>query len=201
MGREAICTCDWAGEITEVKALLETGELILRGHLRKRVPFNEIKGISVAGDHLSFTVGREAVQLYLGPSVAGKWAAVISSPPPSLARKLGITNTTVVRTIGEVRDEELKLALAGAGQISVRGADLIVACVETPAALRRALQQARAQLMKGVPIWMVYAKGPGHAINEATIRMLLRENGLIDTKVASVSEKHTALRFIYRKSD
>jgi hypothetical protein len=201
MGREAICTCDWAGEITEVKALLETGELILRGHLRRRVPFNEIREISVAGDHLSFTVGREAVQLCLGSSVAGKWAGAISSPPPSLARKLGIANTTVVRTIGDVRDEALKLALAGAGQIAARGADLIVACVDTPAALRRALQQARAQLMKGVPIWMVYAKGPGHALNETAIRSLLRANGLMDTKVASVSSALTALRFSLRKTD
>jgi hypothetical protein len=201
MGREAICTCDWAGEITEVKALLETSELIVRGHIRKRVPFSEIKGISVVGDYLSFTVGREAVQLYLGSSAAGKWAAAISSPPPSLARKLGITHTTVVRTIGDVRDESLRLALAEAEKISARGADLIVACVDTPADLRRALQQARAQLMKGVPIWMVYAKGPGHALDENAIRSLLRENGMIDTKVASVSAKYTALRFVYRKTE
>jgi hypothetical protein len=63
------------------------------------------------------------------------------------------------------------------------------------------LRETKAQLLKSVPIWMVYAKGPGHAINETAIRSLLRENGMIDTKVASVSAKYTALRFVYRKRD
>ena len=62
------------------------------------------------------------------------------------------------------------------------------------------LREAKAQLVKGVPIWMVYAKGPGHAISETAIRSLLRENLMIDTKVASVSAKYTALRFIYRNT-
>jgi hypothetical protein len=63
------------------------------------------------------------------------------------------------------------------------------------------LRASKAQLLKGVPIWIVYPKGPGHAINETAIRSLLRENGMIDTKVASVSSKFTALRFIYRKPE
>jgi len=38
MGREATCACDWGGAKTEVKALLEPPELILRGSLRNRIP-------------------------------------------------------------------------------------------------------------------------------------------------------------------
>jgi len=72
--------------------------------------------------------------------------------------------------------------------------------VDSPESLNAALRDAKAQLHKGVPIWMVYAKGKGHAINETTVRSLLRENGMIDTKVASVSAKYTALRFIYRNT-
>jgi len=137
----------------------------------------------------------------LGASVAAKWAAIISSPPVSLARKLGITKATVVRTIGVVDDENLKTALAEAARIADKDADLIVACVDTPESLRAAFKQARAALLKGVPIWMVYAKGPGHALNETAIREFLRENGMMDTKVASVSSKLTALRFNLRKAD
>ena len=49
---------------------------------------------------------------------------------------------------------------------------------------------------------MVYAKGVrAIAIDETAIRTLLRENGMIDTKVASVSAKYTALRFIHRKAE
>ena len=200
MGREAVCTCDWAGTVAEVKALLETGEIILRGALRKRIPFSEIKDVKVTADRLCFTFGGESVQLSLG-SAAAKWAAAITGPPPTLARKLGITDKTVVRTIGEVRDEALGEALAEAARISDKDADLIVACVDSCSSLQIALREAKAQLMQGIPIWMVYAKGPKHLINETAVRSLLRENGMIDTKVASVSAEYTALRFIYRKTD
>jgi len=199
MGREAVCTCDWAGTVAEVKALLETTELILRGDIRKRVPFSEIKDVSVRPEILRFRVGQEKVELWLGASAA-KWADVITSPPASLARKLGIKRETVVRTIGSIDDEDLKSALTEAGEISEESSDLIVACVETPEALHATLDQAKEQLDRGVPIWMVYSKGLGHALNETAIRSLLRSNGLMDTKVASVSSRLTALRFSMRKS-
>ncbi|MGA9669061.1 MAG: hypothetical protein WBQ94_07630 [Terracidiphilus sp.] len=200
MGQEATCKCDWGGAVAEVKALLETNEIILRGGMRKRVPFSEINEVSIQGDKLCFKLNNERVQLVLGASSAEKWATAISSPPPALSKKLGITKTSVVRVIGEVPDEKLQEALAEAARISSKDANLIVAYVDSPESLHAALRDAKAQLVSGVPIWMVYAKGPGHAINETAIRSLLRENGMIDTKVASVSAKYTALRFIYRKT-
>jgi hypothetical protein len=201
MGREAICTCDWAGEVTEVKALLETNEIILRGGIRKRIPFNELRQVKAISDRLCFKSGREAVELILGSPAAEKWAAVITSPPPSLARKLGITSSTAVRTIGNIGDENLKSDLAEATQRTANIADLIVAYVDTPDSLEAALNQAKKQLMSGIPIWFIYAKGPGHPLNETAIRSLLRSNGMMDTKVASVSAKLTALRFNLRKSE
>ncbi|MGO9335881.1 MAG: hypothetical protein ACLPY1_00070 [Terracidiphilus sp.] len=201
MGREAVCTCDWAGTVTEVKALLETGELILRGEIRKRVTFNEIRDVQVRSGSLYFKAGGEAVELVIGAALAGKWSATITSPPVSLARKLGITDKTVVRMIGGVGDENLKAAVAEAARVSSRGADLIVACVDTPESLQAALKQAGAALAERVPIWVVYAKGPGHGLNETAIRSLLRGNGLMDTKVASVSSALTALRFSRSNSD
>jgi hypothetical protein len=201
MGREAVCRCECGGTMAEVKALLETSEIILRGEVRKRLPFKGIEGMKAVGDRLCFIVGGELVQLHLGSAVAEKWAAVIAGPPPALSKKLGITKTSVVRVVGSVPDEAIQEALAEAARIAVKDADLIVAYVDSPESLHAALKDAKAQLLKGVPIWMVYAKGPGHAINETTIRTLLRENGMIDTKVASVSLKYTALRFVVQKSD
>jgi hypothetical protein len=200
MGREAVCTCEWAGTVAEVKALLESNELILRGDIRKRVPFSEIADVKVQSDCLRFRVGGDRVELSLGSSVGTKWAAAITGPPPSLARKLRITNTTVVRTIGDAEDENLKSALAEAARVSGRDADLIVACVDTPESLKAALKQARKQLSDSVPIWIVYAKGPGYALNETAIRSLLRGEGLMDTKVASVSNELSALRFSLRRT-
>lgn len=201
MGREAICSCDWAGEVTEVKALLETNEIILRGGIRKRIPFNELQQVKVNSDRLCFKAGRESVELILGTPAAEKWAAVITSPPPSLSRKLGITNSTAVRTIGNIDDEGLKSALAEAEQLTTKNAGLIVAYVDTPESLHAALNQAMKQLMNDIPIWFVYAKGPGHPLNESAIRSLLRSNGMMDTKVASVSPTLTAIRFNLRKSE
>jgi hypothetical protein len=165
------------------------------------VPFTKLNDVKVQSDRLCFKVGNEPVQLILGPLSAEKWAVAIASPPPALSKKLGITRTSVVRVIGSVPDEGLQEALAEAARISATDTDLIVACVDSPQSLHAALRDAKQQLLSGVPIWMVYAKGPGHAINETAIRSLLRGNGLIDTKVASVSAKFTALRFIHRKSD
>ncbi|MGA2649202.1 MAG: hypothetical protein ABSF28_01705 [Terracidiphilus sp.] len=201
MGREAICTCDWGGTVSEVKALLETGEIIVRGGIRKRLAFSELSDVKVQSDALHFKAGPERVQLNLGAAAAEKWAATITSPPTALSKKLGITKTSVVRTIGAVPDETLQEALAEAARVSTKEADLIVAYVDSPESLHSALRASKAQLLKGVPIWIVYPKGPGHAINETAIRSLLRENGMIDTKVASVSSKFTALRFIYRKPE
>ena len=200
MGREAICKCDWAGTTAEVKALLESTEVILRGAIRKRIPFNEIKQVKALSDRLRFIVGGETVELFLSSKAAASWAAVLTSPPPSLARKLGITSTTIVRTIGDIADRALISALAEAAEISAQNAALIVAHVDSPESLHQTLNQARAQLSKAVPIWIVYAKGKGHAIDESAIRSLLRANGMMDTKIASVSATLTAIRFNLQKS-
>jgi hypothetical protein len=184
-----------------VKALLEAGEIILRGGIKKRVAFGGLSEVKVEGDRLCFAVGPERVRLALGTAVAEKWAVAITGPPASLAKKLGITKASVVRVIGAVPDEALQEALEEAGRVSVKDADLIVACVDSVESLHAALRDAKAQVLKGVPIWVVYAKGKGHAVDETAIRALLRENGLMDTKVASVSSKFTALRFVLRKRD
>jgi hypothetical protein len=199
MGREATCKCDWAGTLATVKVLLETNELIVRGELRKRIPFKELEEVTALPDRLCFKVAGEPVQLLLGKDQAQKWAVAIKAGPPSLARKLGITGQTTVRMIGSTSDRALNAALAEAANVSARNPDLIVACVETPADLDAALKAANAQLQKAVPIWLVYAKGPGHPIDETVIRTTLRAKRLIDTKVASVSAKLTALKFIRRK--
>jgi hypothetical protein len=67
MGREAVVNAEAGAEAGEVKALLETRELILRGALRRRYSKEALEGVRVEGDTLSFTVAGEAVRLHLGP--------------------------------------------------------------------------------------------------------------------------------------
>jgi hypothetical protein len=200
MGREAICTCYWNGAKTEVKALIEPPELILRGGIRCRVPIAAMKQIRAEGDRLHFTFKGEAVALNLGSDVAAKFAKALTTPPPSLAKKLGITAGSVVRMIGEVDDKALEKAISEAKEVTTRNGDVILARVNTPGELTAALRKSADALSRGVPIWFIYPKGPGHALNEHIVRATGLSAGIVDTKVAAVSSALTALRFVKRKS-
>jgi len=199
MGREAICECTFAGTTAEVKALLESDELILRGNIRMRAPFRTLHDVRVESESLCFNLDKHPVQLRLGAAAAKSWAKKIKTPPPSLADKLGISGKTV-RTIGPISDRSLASAINSATQISPRNPDLILSHVDTPESLAATLREAKAQLARSIPIWLVYRKGPGHPLNESAIRTCLRAQGLMDTKVASISAELTALRFSLPKS-
>ncbi len=194
MGREAICECTIVGTTAEVKALLESDELILRGNIRMRAPLHTLRDVRVESESLCFNLDKHPIQLRLGAAAAKSWAKKIKSPPPSLADKLGIAGKTV-RTIGPISDRALDSAINSAARISARNPDLILSYVDTSESLAATLREAKTQLARSIPIWLVYRKGAGHALNESAIRTCLRAQGLMDTKVASVSAELTALRF------
>jgi hypothetical protein len=200
MGREADCKCVWKESTADVRVLLETYELILRGGIRRKIPFAEMQGIHTDGGRLRFVFQGEPVSLELGDVVAEKWAKTLASPPPDLAKKLGIKPESTVRVIGTIDDKALKEAVSGAASTSAKSGDLLIARVETPTELSAALKKAATELSKGVPIWIVYRKGKGHALSEAVIRATGLAAGLVDTKLASVSPALTALRFNKRRS-
>jgi hypothetical protein len=194
MGREAICECTFAGTTTKVKALLESEELILRGDIHLRAPLHALHHVRVESESLCFNLDTGPVRLNLGAAAAKSWAKKIKRPPPSLADKLGITGKTV-RTIGPISDRALDSALSSAALVRAQNPDLILSYVDTPQSLAATLREAKAQLARSIPIWLVYRKGPGHPLNESAIRTTLRAQGLMDTKVVSVSAELTALRF------
>jgi hypothetical protein len=199
MGREAQCTCIVNGSVAKVKALLEPPELILRGEMRRRIPFVKMTGIKPEGDRLHFKFEGESISLQLGKAMAEKWAEAILNPP-TLAKKLGITAEATVHMIGPVDDPALKKALDEAKAISNRDPALILARVDTPADLISALQKAADQLETGIPIWFIYRKGPGHPLNENHVRQTALATGIVDTKIAAVSAEFSALRFVKRRS-
>lgn len=200
MGREVQCMCTWNGIKSKVKALLEPPELILRGEMRKRIPFAKMRAVRVEGDLLRFRVDGEDGALSLGKTIAAKWAEALLKPPPTLAKKLGITPETTVCMIGPVDDAALTTALAEAKAVSKQKGDLILARVDTPPDLHSALIKAADQLNAGVPIWFIYRKGPGHPLNENLVRATALATGIVDTKVAAVSTEFSALRFVKRRS-
>jgi hypothetical protein len=197
MGREATCHCRWGNQTAQCKALLETSKLIVRAPIGRRASIASLHDIAVEGDNLHFSIGGDAVTLALGAAEAQRWAKKIAAPPPTLAAKLGISGDTHLMLIGECDSEELQAAIEQSAIVENKSPDLIIAMVRTASDLNHALDRYAA-LPVHPPIWIVYAKGPRKPINETAIRDTLRHEGFMDTKVASVSSRLTALRFIRR---
>ncbi len=198
MGREATVQCRWAQEAGLCKVLLETRELIVRGAFRRRVPLANLRDVAVENEELRFKVDGEAVSFSLGSTLAQRWAKAIAKPPPSLASKLGISSASRLKLLGEIDSEELVTAVAEAAATDGKAANLIVASVTTPLELDLALARLPKRPSDLAPIWIVYPKGGVNGFGETSVREALRHRGFIDTKIASVSPKLTALRFIWR---
>jgi hypothetical protein len=197
MGREATCHCKWGAEEGECKVLLEGRELILRSGIRRRISLSAMSSVAARGSNLVFTVGQDQVELHLGVEAAQRWAKAIQTPPPSLAGKLGISRTTRLSVVGNIQCDELKEALAEAAPASEKEVDLVLLSVNSQSEL---LQYLAAETCTA-PLWIVYPKGSNSEVKEPGLRDLLRSRGFVDTKVASVSARLTALRFVKRKSN
>jgi len=198
MGREANCVCEWNGKTERVKALLEPPDLILRGAIRRRIPFSAMKRVGVDGGRLRIDCG-DRLWLDLGEAMAAKWAQTMLAPPATLAKKLGIASGSAIRSIGKIDDDALGKALREGRMVTRGPADLIVARVNTQAELAGAFEKTADLLKDGAPIWIVYRKGPGHAIGESNVRATGLAAGVVDVKVASVSAQLTGLKFVRRK--
>lgn len=194
MGREALCACRWGAETGEVKALLESSELILRGDIRRKVPLADLKSVRVEDKDLCFKVGRESVALSLGATIAGSWAKKIAMPAPSLREKFGLKDGAKALAIGPLSDSVLAAALDGATTASRGKAAIAVAVVENEKDLGKAIRRCPF----GMPIWIVHRKGKAAAYGETPIRAAMRAEGFIDTKVSAVSADFSALRFTRR---
>jgi hypothetical protein len=194
MGREATCHCQWGSEAGECKVLLEGPELILRLGIRRRVPLTALTDVSVRGDSLVFRAEGDQVSLHLGAEAAARWVDAIAKPKPTLASKLGVSSKTKLLVLGDVQSEELSEAIAQGSAAGKQEPDLILLCIHQRSDLARYNKSATQ-----APLWIVYTKGSGSGLKESELREFFRGHGLVDTKVASVSAKLTALRFNPRK--
>ncbi|HMD02914.1 MAG TPA: hypothetical protein VKG44_08095 [Candidatus Baltobacteraceae bacterium] len=136
----------------------------------------------------------------MGRKAGARALGKIVSPPPTLARKLGITPETRVHMSGVVDDDALRAALENAADVRVppAKADLAIVRADHSTPLLHWLQ-ARAPGKPIPPIWIVYIKGRDSPFGESAVRHMMRSLGYIDTKIASVSDRLTALRFIKRR--
>jgi hypothetical protein len=196
MGREAVAVAHWNGEIAEVKALLESTEMILRGEIRARIPRATISNFSVDADTLSVMSSGQLLCLELGHVEATKWAAVLSKPLPTLAEKLGIVGSRRTFVYGHVDDAELIKALSGVMTLVRKDATVLVAILKTEADVAEAIKLG--QEIPHCPVWCVYGKGKFATVTDSAIRTEMRASGFVDNKTSGVSDKMTATRYQLR---
>lgn len=193
MGREARCRATYEGRSSEGKALLESEELIFRGDFRFSIPFKKIERMEVVDGRLRVN---GAIELDLGAE-AENWASRIRNPP-SLLDKLGVKAGSRIALDGLEDRAFLALLEQRGARLSRTEADLLLLLAETKAGLRKLKPELKRVKQSGA-LWIVYPKG-GKETTEAEVLAAGRAAGLVDSKVASFSPTHTALKFTRRKA-
>lgn len=203
MGLEAKCrarVADDSGKIREADAtvLLESEELIVRGEARIRIPRASITKITARAGVLTIAAPPQIVSLKLGDEAAAKWKKKLGEAPKRLIDKLdvkagakvwllGIDEPTLERQVGE-RTHDVSRGRAAAS------CDVVFVGMESEKDLDR-LPRALAATTDAGAIWVIHRKGPT-GVADTTIFARAKELGLVYTKVARVSDTHTAEKLV-----
>ena len=198
MGYDATCTLTFDGKTTRGTALLEHKELVFRGPVRLAIPLSTITKATAREGTLHLRFGGQSAELTIG-TAAGKWASRITSPPSRLD-KLGVNAGMTVAVIGvsdagflaEVTDRVGKISRTAPA--ATCPADLIFYGVADRDALGR-MAALVARIQPDGAIWIVRPKGRKE-ITEAETMAGGKRAGLVDVKVVSFSETHTAEKFV-----
>jgi hypothetical protein len=192
MGQELECRMQYQRRTLAGKAYLETDHILFRGEERVKIALKDLQSVSAKAGVLTLEFAGGQAGLELG-AAAEKWARRILHPP-TRADKLGVKAGLAVRLAGEFEAEFLR-ELGDAEILAGKAkADLVF----FPAAARGELARIpklAAGLKTAGALWVVYPKGV-QAIREIEVIQAGRAAGLKDTKVASFSTTHTALRFV-----
>jgi hypothetical protein len=193
MGLDTHCRVDLPGRSGEARVLLEENVLIVRGG--PRISFREIRSVSVENGCLELFYGTERARLHLGAK-AELWAQKIRSPKP-LMEKLGVKEDSSVCLVG-LKDEglleEFKKRAARVSTKMLPGAPLVFVSMKEKGELGK-LSSLRARLDPAGALWILWKKGQKQ-FREDDIRAALREAGLVDVKVVSVSEVWSGLKTV-----
>jgi hypothetical protein len=190
VGQECNCKIDFGGRTFEGKALLETSEIVFRGETRLKIPFKEMTGIEASDGRLLISFPQGKAVFHLGDR-AGKWAHKILHPPTRMD-KLGVKEGNRLRWIG-APDADFRREAEERGAAFVRSnPDMAFVCASN------ARELAEINRLPPGPVWIVYPKGKAE-LREIDVLTAGRAAGLVDIKVASFSETHTALKFVGKK--
>ncbi len=200
MGQQATCTLKFAGKSIEGTAWLEHTDLVFRGPERLAIPLKDITSATAKDGRLRVTFSGKTADFDIG-GAAPKWADRITNPPSRLD-KLGIKPASSVLRV-TFTDEGFADDVRARGATIVRtapagGVDAIFFGASRREDLNR-LAAAVASLKPNGALWVVRPKGT-KAITEAETMAAGKRAGLVDVKVVSFSETHTAEKFVVRRS-
>lgn len=195
MGQQAACTLTYEGRTSRGTASLEHNDLVFRGSTRLAVPLKDISSAVAKDGSLVVTFGAQQAAFGIGDAAA-RWAQRILHPPSRLD-KLGVKAGMLVLFDG-FRDRGLSDELRRRGARIVRsapdGADVIFFGAERRERLA-ALAAAVSHLKPNGALWTIRPKGSA-AITEAETMAAGKRAGLVDVKVVSFSDTHTAEKFV-----
>ena len=195
MGYDAACTLRFEGRTLHGKAVLEQHEVIIRGDERVVIPINTVTSAIADAGSLTLRFGRKTAVLEIGPDAA-KWAKRIMTPPSRLDKLGARPGMTVLVTGAPHADLLVELEARGvAVRVAARGTfALIFYGAEDREDLRK-LTDLRRKLKPDGALWVIRPKG-SKAIAEADVMSAGKRAGLVDVKVASFSDTHTAEKFV-----
>lgn len=196
MGYEAPCTLRLGDEISRGRAILEQHDLIFRGSARLAIPLKSIESAVARDGALTIRYGRRTAIFEVG-SAAPRWANRITNPPSRLD-KLGVKAGMVVVMAGERHGDLVEEVKNRGARVARRapeaGADLILYGASARAMLDR-VPELKNGLKANGALWVIRPKGSS-AITESEVMAAGKKAGLVDVKVASFSETHTAEKFV-----
>jgi hypothetical protein len=196
MGYDVECTLSLDGRVTRGRAVLEHQEIIFRGPVRLKIPLGSITSATSRDGSLEVRFAKSTARFGLGPA-AEKWAARITNPPSRLD-KLGVKAGLTVVAI-DIRDDRfLKEMMQRSATVLTDArhgeADLVFLGAENRTALGR-LAGLTSLIKPNGAFWVIRPKGKT-IITESDVMMAGKKAGLVDVKVVSFSETHTAEKFV-----
>lgn len=201
MGYDAACTLTLEGRTERGTAWLEHKDLVFRGPNRVVIPLVAITEARADGGTLHVRFGGQHARFDIGEPAA-KWAKRIANPP-SRIDKLGVKAGMRIVLVG-LRDEAFEEELSRRGARVLRrasggsGVDAVFYAANARAELAR-LKELSTALAPAGALWVVRPKGRD-AITESDTMAAGKKAGLVDVKVVSFSETHTAEKFVVRRS-
>nr|MBA2600466.1 DUF3052 family protein [Actinomycetota bacterium] len=199
MGAEANCKAVFAGRESEGVAHLEPDEIVFRGGFRVKVSLKDLEGLGVEDGCLTLATPKGELQLHLGARAA-TWAEKIRNPK-AVIDKLGVKNSDRVALLRIADDDFEKQVRARTDDIATtrpkKDSDVIFFGIERVKDLDR-LESLQNNIKPGGAIWVVRPKGRAD-LKEADLFERIRAAGLVDVKVVSFSDTHSALKLMIPK--